>query len=508
MHHHPSRLALPLTLILVCACVLLATAPPARAVNLTAASEAELNTAINAVNSAGAGTHTITLTADIILTHALHDLSNAAATEIVLDGGGHTISGDPDDRILWIEADTTVRLRNVTLTGGGSSDVQIEVGGAILNLGTLTVENSRLTGNHASYQGGAIANFGALTIVGSTLSGNTADYGGAITTDTLMGPTTLTIRNSTLTDNEARVNGGTVLVGSSPTSPAEVTLNNVTLDANRSPNGTAGIDFIAGADSQMDIAIVNSRIVNNVGYRGGLGLITRGQAEMTITASTVADNRSTAQGGLTESSSGGIYVRANAGGAATVTLLNSTLSGNSTGRAGGGLLVVGDGGAAEAKLLFSTLADNTSTTGGGGIHTLTINDGSATVHLSATIVANGAGAGPDCAGPSGSILSDGYNLAGDGTCFLTQASDLPASATGLLPLALNAPGNTPTHALSANSPALNRIPAGSLGCGAAVAADQRGVARPQPAGGACDIGAYERAAVDAKYRLLLPVAIR
>ncbi len=130
------------------------------------------------------------------------------------------------------------------------------------------------------------------------------------------------------------------------------------------------------------------------------------------------------------------------------------------------------------------------------------------VHLSASIITNGAGAGPDCARPSGSILSDGYNLAGDGTCFLTQASDLPAGNAGLLPLALNAPGNTPTHALGDSSPALDHIPTGALGCGAAVAADQRGAARPQPAGGACDIGAYERAAVVTTHQLFLPVAIR
>jgi hypothetical protein len=45
-------------------------------------------------------------------------------------------------------------------------------------------------------------------------------------------------------------------------------------------------------------------------------------------------------------------------------------------------------------------------------------------------------------------------------------------------------------ALSAASPALDRIPAGSAGCGTTVAADQRGVARPQGSG--CDVGAYER----------------
>jgi hypothetical protein len=41
------------------------------------------------------------------------------------------------------------------------------------------------------------------------------------------------------------------------------------------------------------------------------------------------------------------------------------------------------------------------------------------------------------------------------------------------------------------SRAIDAIPWGTNGCGTAVFNDQRGQARPQPAGGACDIGAYE-----------------
>ena len=53
------------------------------------------------------------------------------------------------------------------------------------------------------------------------------------------------------------------------------------------------------------------------------------------------------------------------------------------------------------------------------------------------------------------------------------------------PLAQNG-GYTPTHALLVGSPAID---AGTnTGC---PATDQRGISRPQPAGGTCDIGAYE-----------------
>jgi hypothetical protein len=52
-------------------------------------------------------------------------------------------------------------------------------------------------------------------------------------------------------------------------------------------------------------------------------------------------------------------------------------------------------------------------------------------------------------------------------------------------------GPTFTHALLPGSPALDGIPWGANGCGTTVFSDQRGQARPQPVGGACDIGAYE-----------------
>jgi hypothetical protein len=56
----------------------------------------------------------------------------------------------------------------------------------------------------------------------------------------------------------------------------------------------------------------------------------------------------------------------------------------------------------------------------------------------------------------------------------------------LKPLALNAPGNTPTMAITASSPAFNTADSSNNHC---LPTDQRGVSRPQLGG--CDIGAYE-----------------
>jgi predicted outer membrane repeat protein len=466
-------------------------AAPARAADLTAGSEAELNAAIAAANAAGAGTHTITLTADVTLTNPTTALDNPAATQLILDGDGHTIDGHGHGPILRVVAGTTARIHDVTLTGG-----QANAGAAILNGGMLTVENSTLSGNSAAASGGGIHSAGDVTILSSRLDGNTANSGGAVALTTAAITATLIIRNTTIANNTAQVTGGGV---------AEFTANNIIVQGNHAPGGTGGLDLSAGPGSSLEGNLNASQLLGNDGARGGLAVIAQGAAEFTVAGSTVAGNVATGPGGSSESSAG-VYARSDTGGTALLTLFNTTLSGNTTNRAGGGVLVVANGGAAGANVVYSTLAGNTAAAGGGGVHTMAANGGVASVRLSAAIITNGSGAGPDCAQPSGAIISIGFNLAGDGTCFLNQGSDWPASPALLLPLAQAAPGKPATYALRFGSPAIDRIPRGGLGCGTAIATDQRGAPRPQPTGTRCDIGAFERQAGETpEFGIYLPL---
>jgi hypothetical protein len=80
----------------------------------------------------------------------------------------------------------------------------------------------------------------------------------------------------------------------------------------------------------------------------------------------------------------------------------------------------------------------------------------------------------------------------DGSCQLTAPTDRPGVDPLLGPLQDNG-GPTFTHALLPGSLALDAIPWGTNGCGTTHIGDQRWQARPQPAWGACDIGAYEAA---------------
>jgi len=94
---------------------------------------------------------------------------------------------------------------------------------------------------------------------------------------------------------------------------------------------------------------------------------------------------------------------------------------------------------------------------------------------------------------TGVVGSSGHNIDSDGSCGLTDPTDLSNVDPLLGPLQSNG-GPTPTHALFRGSPAIDRIPTAAC----LYAQDQRGGARPREGDGAppsgCDVGAYEVAA--------------
>ena len=198
----------------------------------------------------------------------------------------------------------------------------------------------------------------------------------------------------------------------------------------------------------------------------GGGIVNGGT--LTVTDSTISNNTASTYGG-------GIY---NYGG---ITVTDSTIS-NNTAYFGGG--IYNDGG--TLTVTDSTISNNTAGGSGGGIV-----DHGGTANIGATIVAGNTGG--NCGGAATSV---GYNLTDDtsGTaCGFTQSSDVVNANPDLGSLADNG-GTTKTLLPSNNSPAVGKIPLGTTLNGVSVCPglDQRGVARPQPAGGtACSIGAVE-----------------
>ena len=124
---------------------------------------------------------------------------------------GTIINGTNNAWIFKIQKGKNVVIQNLTISNGyrsvtehdeNSDELFDSDGGAIVNKGILTVENSNFISNTAS-NGGAILNWGSLTVTGSTFTRNTASVsGGAIYA---LG--TSTIFNSIFTKNTAAYGG-------------------------------------------------------------------------------------------------------------------------------------------------------------------------------------------------------------------------------------------------------------------------------------------------------------
>jgi len=219
-------------------------------------------------------------------------------------------------------------------------------------------------------------------------------------------------------------------------------------DANEVFNVSSGVTAtIAGLTIADGISIGGGGI-----YNGGT---------LTVTNSTLSGNSAVFDGG-------GIY---NDG---TLTVTNSTLSGNSAPSGdGGGIINHG-----TLTVTNSTLSGNSATSGGG-----VYNDGTAII-ANTIIAKNTAPTGPDVGGP---VTSEGYNLIGNssgGNGFV--AADLLNVNPLLGPLQDNG-GPTETMALLPGSPAIDAgsdavVPSG-------ITTDQRGA--PREVFGGVDIGAFE-----------------
>src|SRR6266581_2888896 len=211
-----------------------------------------------------------------------------------------------------------------------------------------------------------------------------------------------------------------------------VTIANLTVRGGNAPGQAGGGIRNLGTLSLNNVTLA----ANSSGINGG-GLLNLGT--LTLTNTTVSGNTASADGG-------GIYN----GGGSTLTITASTLSGNSAnsaGRNGGGIF---NASAAIAALTNVTVSGNSANSSGGGV----FNSGGTATLVNVTLGDNAATAG-------GGISN------GAGTTTLTNTL-IAGSTGGNCSGAITSGGNT-----------------------ACPATDQRGVARPFPAGGNCDIGAFE-----------------
>ena len=151
-----------------------------------------------------------------------------------------TIDSNVSDRVFDITPSGAAILDGLSITGG---DATGDRGGGIFNRGNLTVRNSVIYGNRATYGGGVRAEgTGGAFIVNSTIANNDADEdGGGVDAET---PGTVSLNSVTVSGNAADAdrNGGGSGGGASAASiglGGVITLRNTLLAKNVDNGGEA-----------------------------------------------------------------------------------------------------------------------------------------------------------------------------------------------------------------------------------------------------------------------------
>jgi CSLREA domain-containing protein len=355
--------------------------------------------------------------------------------------------------------------------GGAWSAVYIGIGEAVIT-------NSLIEGNVSSGPGGGVyIGDGNLTLIDSTVRNNSTDeYGGGLVLEGSMGGDLL-IQGSTISGNSAKRGGGIYFL-----SEAEAVITNSLIEGNVS-SGPGGGVFI----DESILTLIDSTVRNNSTDEYGGGLAVKGlYGDLLIRGSTISGNNA-AQG-----NGGGIYFEGYYD-QPSILITNSTISGN-TALFGGGLYLLYQNSPYWAAINFTTFANNTATAilGAGGA--IFLHPDSLPLTLTRSIISGNSGS-PTCY-PIGSLYSTGMSLLQDNSCG-SHSTDVVA-ANPLLGSLANNGGNTQTHALLPNSPAIDLAD-----CITGITVDQRGVLRPQ--GASCDSGAFEYGgALPAMY---LPLAL-
>jgi hypothetical protein len=329
------------------------------------------------------------------------------STDVRIDGAaapGLSISGNTARRVFGVTATGRLSLSNLIVTGGSTTGigggVRVEAGGE------LTLRAATVVGNVAG-QGGGIANAGTAVLEGSTVRNNTA----------------------TNTVDEGSSSGGPFLFGG------------------------GGIQNLGG------LTVRDSEVRDNSAIRGG-GIQSAGsgasEATLVLERSTVAGNRAAGSGGLLRVG-GGIDLIAG-GQPSTATLTNVTVAGNTSVLFTAGISV----NFASLTALNSTISGNAAPNFGG-----IFNNRAVALVLNNTILAGNTGGDLD----GGAVTGGGNNLIG--------------GDPQLGPLQDNG-GPTRTMAPARTSPAVD---AGSNAAAAGLTTDQRGASRL--VGGTVDIGAVE-----------------
>jgi hypothetical protein len=473
------------------------------------------------------------LTGDLNLTQTSHRwVIHGTGPSTVIDA-----SELQDDRVFQIvNPGTVVVFQNLVIQGGLAQDngsngalagTTDALGGGILNNGAnitldhVVIQNNVARGGdaaalstpgHNASGGGIYSTGGALTIAGATIANNqtiggrggdtgafyrAGDGGNASGGGLYATGGSLDIANSTIASNGATGGrGGDIMFCGSTGCPyvlggagqggglyvngSSLTIATSTIASNQGTGGPAGLSGFGGLGLGGGLYNGGTLTVSNStlsGNSAGLGAgIFNDSGTLTVSNSTLSGNSAGLGAGIFNYNFG------------TLTVSNSTLSGNSA-SSGGGIYTQGT----AVTLANVTLTANRANTGlGGGLYVFV---GAPVLH-NTLIAGNFRGATGTTRDDVNGALNPGgdYNLIGDGTGMTGLSNGVNGNLVGSAvapidplvgPLQDNG-GPTLTHALLVGSPAIDA--GDNTG---ATAFDQRGPGFPRIVNGVIDIGAYE-----------------
>ena len=274
------------------------------------------------------------------------------------------IDGNSFDRIFDVEDSNNAKDAAFSISGLSlyNGDAGVNKGGAIFSTESLTMKGCVVFGSTADSGGGGVyvkndTNIKAL-ISDSTISGtsSTNGCGGGLY---LRAGGGVTVLNSTVSGNTAKVSGGGAYLGikGNPSIPNhKITVTGSVFSQNSSDSDGGGLAILVGSHK---VAITKTEISGNTAKRNGGGLYLS-SAIATLTGCTIAGNSTTAVGG----NGGGVYLKAS-----SATFKDSHILGNSAFEDGGGIGF--DGVKFDGDILTvngGNIAGNNAARDGGGIY--------------------------------------------------------------------------------------------------------------------------------------------
>jgi len=286
---------------------------------------------------------------------------NVSSASVTISG--FTIRGALTNGIRSVNSSLTVTNCQFTANAGTNGNgAAIGVSGGL----NTTIDQSVFTGNSSSYYGGAVYVTGPVAISNSTFTGNQAGRsGGAIYAVTPSEP--LTISNCTFTSNSSSTSGGAIysastlalanstLTGNSATQGGGAIYNSgssTVTGCTFSGNATSGYSYGGAIYNQNGTHTVSmTRFHGNTAGEDGGGIYDGNIGNLTVLTSIFAGNRANGSSGY--GMGGGI--RVNQGTTGTVTIINSSIYGNSAGYSGGGLFLGESGGTCSRYRVYNSI---------------------------------------------------------------------------------------------------------------------------------------------------------